>query len=227
MEKIARLMQKLGYQFTNLNLLQAALTHRSARGPNNERLEFLGDSLVNFVIAAELYQQFPKAEEGELSRLRSVLVKGESLAQLAQELELGDYLHLGPGELKSGGFSRQSILADAFEAIVGAIYLDSDFNTCREKVLHWFSSRIKEVHLAIQKDAKTRLQEYLQARKLPLPTYDVLTIEGEAHAQVFHVECRVMGLPHFTRSSGSSRRKAEQIAAEDFLNLLKEKHKKD
>lgn len=223
---MARLMRRLGYQFTTGSLLQAALTHRSMRGVNNERLEFLGDSLLNFIIAAELYQQFPQAEEGELSRLRSVLVKGESLAELAQEFELGEYLRLGPGELKSGGFTRQSILADAFEAIIGAIYLDASFDVCRERVLYWFSSRIKEVHLAIQKDAKTRLQEYLQARKLPLPIYEVLSIKGEAHAQLFCVECRVLGLPYTAQSFGASRRKAEQVAAEQFLALLKETKEK-
>lgn len=221
MEKHDRLMRILEYQFKDKSLLQSALTHRSARGQNNERLEFLGDALINFVIAEELYHQFPQAEEGELSRLRAVLVKGQSLAQLAFELGLPDFLRLGPGELKSGGFSRESILADAFEAIVGAIYLDSDFVTCRERVLLWFMSRIKDVHLAIQKDAKTRLQEFLQGRRLPLPIYEVLSIEGEAHAQLFHVECRVENLPYSTKSVGASRRKAEQIAAEAFLDLLK------
>jgi ribonuclease-3 len=217
---IEYLLHKLNYAFKNIDLLKAALTHRSIRGQNNERLEFLGDSLLNFIIAEQLYKTFLSAEEGDLSRLRAILVKGDTLAEIAQEFCLGDYLRLGPGELKSGGFLRKSILADAFEAVIGAIYLDSDFETCREHVLSWFASRIKEVHLAIQKDPKTRLQEYLQSRHLPLPKYEILAIEGEAHAQLFHIECRVLGLSYATTSVGSSRRKAEQLAAEKYLELL-------
>lgn len=221
MRSIDSLMRKLGYEFKNVDLLQTALTHRSVRGQNNERLEFLGDSLLNFIVAEQLYRSFSSAREGELSRLRASLVQGETLAEIAQELELGDFLRLGPGELKSGGFNRKSILADAFEAIIGAIYLDSTFEVCREKLLKWFDSRIKELHLAIQKDPKTRLQEYLQSKHLPLPQYEILSIEGEAHAQLFHIECRVLGLPHVTESKGPSRRKAEQLAAEKYLELLK------
>ena len=215
------LMQKLQYQFKDTSLLKAALTHRSVRGENNERLEFLGDSLLNFIIGEQLYRTFPQAKEGDLSRLRASLVKGETLAEIAQEFELGDFLRLGPGELKSGGFARKSILADAFEAIIGAIYLDSNFESCRERVLDWFAERIKEIHLSLQKDPKTRLQEYLQAQHLPLPKYEILAIEGEAHAQVFHIECKVPGLSFATSSIGPSRRKAEQYAAEKFLDLLK------
>jgi ribonuclease-3 len=213
-------MRKLGYKFRNQNLLIAALTHRSVRGPNNERLEFLGDSLLNFIIAAELYTLFDKAKEGELSRFRAILVKGETLAAIAQEFQIGDYLRLGPGELKSGGFTRKSILADAFEAIIGAIFLDSGFDTCRERVLHWFASRINEIHLHVEKDPKTRLQEYLQAKKISLPHYHIVTVEGQAHAQVFHIECRVPGFSYVTYSVGTSRRSAEQLAAEKFLELL-------
>jgi ribonuclease-3 len=215
------LMQKLQYQFKDISLLKAALTHRSVRGENNERLEFLGDSLLNFIIGEQLYRTFPQAKEGDLSRLRASLVKGETLAEIAQEFELGDFLRLGPGELKSGGFARKSILADAFEAIIGAIYLDSNFESCRERVLDWFAERVKAIHLSLQKDPKTRLQEYLQAQHLPLPRYEILTIEGEAHAQIFHIECKVSGLSFVTSSVGPSRRKAEQYAAEKFLDLLK------
>lgn len=220
MRAIDSLMHKLQYQFNNPHLLQAALTHRSMRGENNERLEFLGDSLLNFIIAEQLYKNFTSAKEGDLSRLRAVLVRGETLAEIAQEFEIGDYLRLGPGELKSGGFTRKSILADAFEAVIGAIYLDANFDVCKERVLNWFESRVKEMHLSMQKDPKTRLQEYLQAKRLPLPKYEILAIEGEAHAQVFHIECSVVGLSTVTTSIGPSRRKAEQLAAEQFLNLL-------
>lgn len=220
MHSIEALLRKLDYKFKNLDLLTAALTHRSVRGLNNERLEFLGDSLLNFIIAEQLYKNFLVAEEGELSRLRALLVKGETLAEIAQEFKLGDYLRLGPGELKSGGFTRKSILADAFEAIIGAIYLDSDFPTACKCVLRFFESRIKKVHLITKKDPKTRLQEYLQAKHLSLPRYEILSIEGEAHAQLFHIECRVSGLSYVTTSVGSTRRKAEQLAAEKFLELL-------
>jgi ribonuclease-3 len=221
MRPLDALMRKLNYQFNNIDFLQAALTHRSVRGQNNERLEFLGDSLLNFIIASQLYDNFKDAREGDLSRLRALLVKGETLAQIAQEFSLGDFLRLGPGELKSGGFTRKSILADALEAIIGAIYLDSNFETCRECVLNWFETRIKDIRVSAQKDPKTRLQEYLQSRHLPLPKYEILSIEGEAHAQVFHLECRVPGLSFVTQSAGENRRTAEQLAAEKYLQLLK------
>lgn len=219
MPKLTILMRKLQYEFKNMSLLEAALTHRSLRGQNNERLEFLGDALLNFVIAEGLYLLFNLAEEGELSRLRASLVKGETLAEISQEFNLGDFLRLGPGELKSGGFSRKSILADALEAIIGAIYLDSNFENCRERILSWFDSRMKGIHLSGEKDPKTRLQEYLQARHLPLPIYEILEIKGQAHAQVFHMECRVKGLSFVSNSVGPSRRKAEQLAAEKYLKL--------
>jgi ribonuclease III len=221
MGSLDNLMHKLGYPFKDILLLQAALTHRSVRGQNNERLEFLGDSLLNFIIAEQLFQLFEAAKEGELSRLRATLVKGETLAEIAQEFNLGDYLRLGPGELKSGGFSRKSILADAFEAIIGAIYLDADFITCRAHVLNWFETRMQALHLHSEKDPKTQLQEYLQARHLPLPKYEILAIEGQAHAQLFHIKCLVPGFAFVAKSVGSSRRKAEQLAAEKFLELLK------
>lgn len=221
MRNLDVLMRRLNHQFANKDLLHAALSHRSVRGQNNERLEFLGDSLLNFIIAESLYQQFRVAREGDLSRLRANLVKGETLADIAQEFKLGDFLRLGPGELKSGGFSRKSILADAFEAIIGAIYLDAGFDHCRERVLEWFDTRLKDQTLSIEKDPKTSLQEYLQAKHLALPQYEILSIDGEAHAQVFHIECRVPGIAFVTSSTGPTRRKAEQLAAEKYLELLK------
>lgn len=216
-----KLNKLLGYQFNNAELLQAALSHRSVRGKNNERLEFLGDAILNFIIAAALFDQCPHAKEGELSRLRAGLVNGETLAELAQEFTLGEYLRLGPGELKSGGARRKSILADAIEAIIGAIYFDSDMNICRERVLSWFESRLKEITFSgTKKDPKTQLQEYLQARKLQLPIYAVLSVDGEAHKQVFHVSCQVDGFSFLTEGAGNSRRAAEQIAAQQFLELI-------
>ncbi len=209
---------RLGYEFKDKELLQLALTHRSVSDKNNERLEFLGDSLLNFIIAEALFHHYPNLKEGELSRLRSNLVNGTTLAALAREFRVGDCLILGIGELKSGGFQRDSILADSLEAIIAAIYLDSDFQKCREKVLAWFDGRLKNVltmkHL---KDPKTRLQEYLQSHQLPLPQYSILAVEGEAHAQIFHVQCKVQGLDIVTKSEATTRRSAEQQAAEDFL----------
>ena len=222
--KLEKLSQKLGYTFKDQSLLEAALSHRSIGNQNYERLEFLGDSILNFVIAAELFFRYPKAKEGELSRLRANLVNGETLAILAREYKIGDYLRLGIGELKSGGFQRQSILADAMEAIIGAIYLDSDVITCQRQIQNWFASRLDNItSLSVLKDSKTQLQEYLQAQKLSLPEYKILSIEGEAHAQTFHIECRVTGLDYTTAGIGSSRRKAEQQAAQKLLEYLKDR----
>jgi len=220
------LCRKLGYTFQNPALLKAALTHRSIRGDNNERLEFLGDAILNCVIAAAIFQQCPKAHEGELSRLRAHLVNGETLATMAQEFELGNYLRLGAGELKSGGARRKSILADALEAIIAAIYLDSGQNmvVCQERILSWFATRLEQVtELSRQKDPKTYLQEYLQGRKIQPPIYTVLSVEGAAHEQTFHVECRVDTLSHVTEGVGDSRRHAEQVAAKKYIEWL-EKH---
>ena len=217
---IVKLCQALGYEFCNSQLLAEALTHRSATGRNNERLEFLGDAILNFVIAAELFKSYPQASEGELSRLRANLVKGDTLAKLARELVLGDYLYLGSGELKSGGFRRTSILADALEAIFGAVYLDSDFETCRRLILSLYRDRLAELPAVDElKDPKTRLQEYLQARQQALPIYNVLSISGEAHAQRFTVECHIAGALR-TIAVGSSRRKAEQEAARQALQMM-------
>jgi ribonuclease-3 len=215
------LITKLNYQFNNPILLKAALTHRSVPGNNNERLEFLGDSVLNCVIATALYQRFPQAKEGELSRLRANLVKGETLAKLAQEFELSHYLRLGAGEIRSGGAQRESILADALEAVIGAIYLDSNFDICKSLILSWFDPRLNAVASTDLKDPKTELQEYLQAKKYPLPNYAIVEITGEAHAQFFHIQCQVAELSLISEGHGRSRRKAEQEAAKNLLELLK------
>lgn len=216
-----QLQQRLGYQFNVPERLLLALTHRSYGNQNNERLEFLGDSIVNMVIADYLYKHFEKAREGQLSRLRARMVKGVTLAEIGREFELGKYLRLGSGELKSGGFRRDSILADAVESVIGAIYLDSDLDTCREQILRWFDVRLKKLDLQdTQKDPKTRLQEYLQSRQFPLPLYDVISVDGEAHAQTFHVSCALPSLDRKTSGIGSSRRIAEQQAARNALKEL-------
>ncbi|MFG6178177.1 ribonuclease III [Halomonas sp. THAF12] len=210
--------RRIGHDFAQSDLLELALTHRSYGGRNNERLEFLGDSIVNFVIAEDLYQRFPQAREGQLSRLRARLVKGQTLAELAREMEFGDYLRLGSGEMKSGGHRRDSILADAVEAVIGAIYLDAGMDTARARVLAWYAERLEAIDLQdTQKDPKTRLQEFLQSRQAALPRYEVISVEGEAHAQTFTVECHVEMLEEHTRGTGSSRRHAEQQAAERAL----------
>ncbi|SMY36644.1 Ribonuclease 3 [Photobacterium malacitanum] len=216
-----RLQRKLGYQFNNCELMTLALTHRSANGTHNERLEFLGDSILSFVVADDLYHRFPTVDEGDMSRMRATLVRGKTLAELGREFELGDYLLLGPGELKSGGFRRDSILADCVEAIIGAVYLDSDVETVRQVVLAWYQSRLDTIEPGInQKDPKTRLQECLQGRRLPLPSYTVIKVQGEAHNQEFTVQCDVSGMDEPVIGKGGSRRKAEQAAAEIALNQL-------
>lgn len=215
------LCNKLGHTFKNLDYLEDALSHRSFRGKNNERLEFLGDAILNFVIAAALFRNCTEAREGELSRLRASLVRGETLAALAQEFNLGNYLRLGAGEIKSGGFRRTSILADAMEAVVGAIYLDAGMAVCEQCILRWFSSRLNDFsELPDVKDAKTRLQEYLQAHKFSLPNYEILSVEGAAHQQIFQVRCSVEGFDREAIGSGTSRRRAEQEAAQKILDLL-------
>lgn len=221
MANLDRLLRDLQYSFQNIALLNQALTHRSIGANNNERLEFLGDSILNFVIAAQLFQQFPGESEGVLSRLRASLVKGETLALLAKDLKLGDYLSLGQGEMKSGGFRRESILADAFEAIIGAVYLDRGFDQARALLLRLFAARLKIISPDVTiKDPKTRLQEHLQGCKKELPTYTLVSLEGEAHEQQFVVSCQIKGLDQLTEGKGSSRRKAEQAAAHAFLEIL-------
>jgi len=215
------LYQVLGYCFQREDYLTIALTHRSAGTPNNERLEFLGDALLGYIIAKFLFDRFPVASEGELTRLRASLVKKDTLAEIAQQLELGQYLYFGGGELKSGGWRRSSILADALEAIIGAICLDSGMTICKEVVLRLFQERLSMLSpQRVIKDPKTRLQEYLQAKQQPLPEYRILAIEGAPHAQHFEVECVVPGLRQSALGEGNSRRRAEQAAAERALLYL-------
>jgi ribonuclease-3 len=209
---------RLEYEPRDLSLFVAALTHRSASGRNNERLEFLGDAVLNLVIAQHLYLAFPDASEGDLSRLRARLVSAEPLAEVAAAIGLGDELQLGSGELKTGGFRRQSILADAFEAVCGALFLDGGLEASQSVIHRLFEPRIAVLPAPeTLKDAKTRLQEYLQSRGYALPRYTVERIEGEAHAQTFHVTCDVPDLGRRSQGSGSSRRRAEQEAAEQIL----------
>jgi len=213
---------KLEYRFRDPALLRVALVHRSAhRRHNNERLEFLGDSVLNLVISAELFHRRPGASEGELSRLRANLVRKETLAEIAQDLGLGASLVLGAGELKSGGHRRSSILADALEAVLGAIYLDGGHESARREILRLFSPRLEHLpgHEEL-KDPKTRLQEELQARGLPLPDYDIVETQGDAHARRFRVHCRVASLGLSVHGEGTSRRKAEQQAATAALGAL-------
>lgn len=211
---------ELPYLFRDPSIAALALTHRSAGKPNNERMEFLGDALLGAIIAEMLYETHPKAAEGEMSRLRAQLVNGQALASIARELELGERLKLGSGELKSGGFRRDSILADAFEALVAAVYLDGGFEACRTTVRTLFADRVVALPRS-SKDAKTRLQEWLQAQGLPLPQYELVATEGEEHARTFEVNC-VISEPVAVAASGrgSSRRLAEQDAAEVVLTRL-------
>ena len=223
-ENIQRLCRRLGYEFKNQGLLTQALTHRSASAKNNERFEFLGDSLLSIVISHALFKQFPEESEGQLSRLRAYLVNGEMLALIATELKLGDFLHLGQGELKSGGFRRASILADALEAIFAAIFLDSGFDACQTIILKRYETRLNDPQLQNNlKDCKTQLQEHLQANKYPLPQYTLIEITGEEHEQVFHITCEVPALKLMSKGQSETRRKAEQIAAKALLDMLKSK----
>ena len=211
---------ELTYHFRDASLATLALTHRSAGKPNNERMEFLGDALLGAIVAEMLYETHPKASEGEMSRLRAQLVNGQALAEMARELELGDRLKLGSGELKSGGFRRDSILADAFEALVAAVYLDGGFEACRTTVRDLFADRVTALPRS-SKDAKTRLQEWLQAQGWPLPQYELVGTEGEDHARIFDVNCVVVEPMAITAAGrGSSRRLAEQDAAELVLGRL-------
>lgn len=219
---ITKLQARIGYRFSDGALLLQALTHRSYGQPNNERLEFLGDSILNCVIAMSLYDRFPDLKEGELSRLRASLVRQEGLHRVAVELDLGAHLRLGEGELKSGGFRRPSILADALEALFAAVSLDAGFDAARGVIDRLYAPLVDEIDPAAAfKDAKTALQEWLQARKLPLPSYQTLNVHGEAHAQEFEVACVVdaVGLRQVGR--GASRRAAEQQSAEAALAKLK------
>jgi ribonuclease-3 len=216
-----RLSRQLGHAFADPQLLDDALTHRSALARHNERLEFLGDAVLGFLVAEALWRRFPQATEGELSRLRARLVNRESLARVAHELDLGQYLRLGAGELRSGGHARESILADAVEALLAALYLDGGLEVVRRVVDQLFGERLAALSPADQrKDAKTRLQEWLQARRLALPVYEVVETSGEDHAQTFVVRCAVAALGRSSTAAGASRRKAEQLAAEHLLETL-------
>lgn len=213
--------RKLGHDFSDESLLLTALTHRSFGTPNNERLEFLGDGILDFVIAAALYQRFPVLPEGDLSRLRANMVRQESLHRLALDLGIGSVLRLGEGELRSGGAQRPSILADALEALFGAVYLDAGFEAAQRVIEKLYSSLLDELKPGqFQKDAKTRLQEWLQGRKKPLPRYQLLGTSGAAHDQRFEVACEVDNPVLRTVGHGSSRRIAEQVAAEQALKEL-------
>ena len=214
----ASLLRALGRGFADQELLELALTHRSAGGRNNERLEFLGDALINACVAEALYRRHPNLEEGDLSRLRASLVNQETLADVARELDLGAYLTLGPGELKSGGFRRASILADALEGVVGAVFLDAGFEAARDVTLKLLETRLATpLSTEDLKDAKTRLQEVLQARDLPLPLYAVESVRGEPHKQTFRVSCTVPTLQVRTEGEAGNRRAAEQEAARRAL----------
>lgn len=217
------LYAEFGYLCRDIRIFESALTHRSAGGQHNERMEFLGDAVLNCVTADLLYRHYPQSPEGELSRYRATLVSGESLATIASELNLGDRMQLGGGELKSGGFRRKSILADAFEALIGAVYLDGGFSSAAAVIEKIFASRLTQLPNAAQlKDPKTRLQEALQARSMALPDYAVESITGEPHAQHFRVYCEVQPLSIKTYGEGSSRRSAEQEAAKLAIEQLRQ-----
>ena len=221
---MGRLETALGHRFGNAELLRQALTHRSHSSPHNERLEFLGDAVLNCVVASLLYRRFGDLREGDLSRQRANLVRQEALAQVAQGLTLGDHLRLGEGELKSGGFRRPSILADALEAIIGAIFLDAGFDAARSVIERLLSPLLEQLDPSDSgKDPKTALQEFLQAQRQPLPQYALLTTRGEAHAQEFEIECTISSLGVRALGIGASRRAAEQGAAREALRLLSRK----
>lgn len=212
---------RLGYEFVDEQLLDIALTHRSVGSRNNERLEFLGDAILNFTVAEALFERFPSASEGDLSRLRALLVKGETLSEVALELDLGQHLNLGEGELKSGGFRRASILADAIEAIIGAIHLDSGMAQAKKFVLSVLQNRLDGISLqTYDKDPKTQLQEWLQARKKPLPVYEVIEVSGASHCQMFTVSCTSSYIGDASVATAGSRRAAEKEAANLMLVKL-------
>ena len=215
------LKKSLDYELADARLLELALTHRSSPGDNNERLEFLGDAVLDFVISDVVFRSHPLAPEGDLSRLRASLVNDASLAELAAQIGLGEHLHLGGGERKSGGHRRDSILADALEAIFGAVYLDAGFDAARRVIEQAFGERLHEFpDVADLRDPKTRLQEWMQARQMGLPDYDLQQVSGKAHQQTFEVSCTAEG--EKTRGHGTTRRNAEQQAAEAMLSRLRE-----
>ncbi|MEL7023664.1 MAG: ribonuclease III [Pseudomonadota bacterium] len=220
-EPTARLQAQIGYAFDDEHLLKLALNHRSARGQSNERLEFLGDAILDTVISHQLVERFPKADEGVLSRLRAVLVKDLSLAQVARSLDMGELIALGSGEMKSGGSRRDSILADALEATLGAVFLDGGYDATQQVILRIFEKRLDELQLSdAEKDPKTRLQEWLQARGLPRPSYELLDASGPDHQRMFRVRCSIEHEALQCEREAASRRAAEQDAAAGVLRAL-------
>ncbi|VFP85657.1 Ribonuclease 3 [Candidatus Erwinia haradaeae] len=216
-----QLQRKIGYFFKKIELLQQALTHRSSSRQNNERFEFLGDSILNCVISYAIYRSFPCIDEGDLSRMRSTLVRGYTLAEIAREFNLGSHLTLSRGEWKSGGYKRQSILSNAMEALIGGIFLDSNMQTIERLILNWYDSRLHTIEPGDeQKDPKTRLQEFLQGNHLPLPSYFVLQVQGSEHHQLFTIQCIVTGIEEPVVATGLSRRQAEQKTAQKALMTL-------
>jgi ribonuclease-3 len=221
MAHIKTLLDKLDYQFDNTELLNEALSHRSIGSCNYERLEFLGDSLLNFIIANELFHHRRSEDEGSLSRLRASLVRQSTLAQIARELQLGDHLKLGVGELRSGGFNRDSILSDVVESLIGAVFIEAGYDRARALVLHLYGSRIAELPASSElKDPKTRLQEQLQSQSRGLPQYDVIETSGKAHNMQFTVKCKLQEPELQVTATASSRRKAEQAAAQQLLEKM-------
>ncbi len=221
MSDLGELANRIGWAFEDEQLLQQAVTHRSAAGANNERLEFLGDAILNFVIAAEIFDRRPDLREGELSRLRASLVNKNALAAIARDIDLGPFIVLGGGELKTGGQRRDSILADALEALIGAVYLDGGYSAGQALIQRLYHDQLADLpNRQAQKDAKTRLQEYLQARQLELPVYTLEETSGRAHAQTFRVTARCQPLDRVGEGTAGNRRQAEQAAAEDLLSQL-------
>ena len=220
---VRQLEERLQYQFRDPELLSLALSHRSCGSSNNERLEFLGDSILGVTVTDFLYHQFPQAREGDLSRMRSQIVRAESLAQVAKKLQLGPELSLGPGEMKSGGQRRDSILGDTVEALIGAVYLDTGIDAARGAVNNWFKELLAAASDAQPvKDAKTALQEWLQQRSKPVPQYELVNTGGEAHSRLFTVSCKIDQVNKTISATASSRRKAEQLVAEKLLSELEQ-----
>ena len=218
---LKKLQSDIGYHFNEVGLLKLALTHRSMGSQHNERLEFLGDSILSYSVSNKLYKNFSQLDEGDMSRVRASLVNGKNLAKLGKNFEIGNNLIMGPGELKSGGYKRESILADAVEAIIGAIYLDSDILTVNDVILNWLKHDFEKIDQNnVMKDPKTQLQELLQSKKMKLPNYEVVEIIGKAHNQKFKVRCLVKDLSLDVFAAGTSRRKAEQASALKILEIL-------
>lgn len=220
-QQLTQLQKLICYQFKDIAFLERALTHRSADKIHNERLEYLGDSILSFVIAEALFTRFPDVDEGDLSQMRSSLVCGQTLVQIGQELGIGDCLILGQGELKSGGFRRESIISDAVEAVIGAIYLDSNMDSVKRLILSWYQNRLDEIQPGVkQKDPKTRLQEHLQGIHKSRPTYLIIEITGNDHEQEFLIQCKLDNDKNEYLGRGSNRRRAEQAAAQVALDML-------